>query len=98
MDNDTTPPPDALRRAADLLGGQSAVAAACGYNDRRHVWPWFSASRPIPGDKCAHIERATKGAVLVEELRPDLRWVRVADGSWPVQAGRPCLDVAPAEA
>lgn len=97
MLQDTNPPKDALRRAADLLGGQSGVATACGYSDRRHVWPWFNSDRRVPGDKCALIERAAKGAVTVEELRPDLAWLRVKDPAWPHPKGRPCIDVGMTE-
>lgn len=67
----------ALRRAAELLGGQAAIAAACGFNDRRHVWPWFNTDRRVPAEHCPAIERATreKGeAVLCEQLRPDVQW------------------------
>lgn len=31
---------------------------------------------------------------LAQELRPDVRWQRVADATWPHPAGRPCIDVA----
>lgn len=64
----------ALIRAAELLGGQAAVAAACGFNDRRHVWPWFNTSRRVPAEHCPAIEKATNGAVRCEELRPDVAW------------------------
>lgn len=93
MSQETNPSKDALRRAADLLGGQSGVAAACGYGDRRHVWPWFNSDRKVPGDKCAQIERAVRGEVSVEQLRPDLVWLRVPDTDWPHPLGRPCIDV-----
>lgn len=64
----------ALRRAAELLGGQAAVALACGFADRRHVWPWFNTDRRVPAEHCPAIERATGGAVRCEELRPDVQW------------------------
>lgn len=64
----------ALHRAAELLGGQAAVAAACGFSDRRHVWPWFNTARRVPAEHCPAIERATGGAVRCEELRPDVAW------------------------
>ena len=75
----------ALLRAAQVLGGQVGVARACGYDDRRHVWPWFNEpTRRIPADKCPDIEAATRAAaqergdpslvVLCEELRPDVKW------------------------
>ena len=74
MDEQPLPQRAALQRAADLLGGQSALALACGYEDRRHVWPWFNSARRVPAEKCPAIERATGGAVRCEELRPDVAW------------------------
>lgn len=67
----------ALHRAAEVLGGQAAVAAALGYDDRRHVWPWFNTDRKFPAEHCPALERATRAAgkpVLCEELRPDVAW------------------------
>jgi DNA-binding transcriptional regulator YdaS (Cro superfamily) len=74
----------ALRRAADVLGGQAALAAACGYTDRRHVWPWFNTDRRVLPEKCPLIERATRAKaaeannpsliVTCEELRTDVAW------------------------
>lgn len=79
-----------LQAAARIAGGQSALAAICGYEDRRSVWPWFNTDRLVPVDKCPPIEKAT--GVTVESLRPDLNWVRVKDREWPL--GKPLLDVA----
>src|SRR5688572_26318372 len=79
----------ALRRAAEVLGGQAALASACGYSDRRHVWPWFNTERRakdwrVPAEHCLAIERATREVakekcdptliVTCEELRPDVAW------------------------
>lgn len=74
----------AIERAARALGGQAALASACGFDDRRHVWPWFSTGRRVPAERCPAIERATriKAAaendpsliVTCEELRPDVPW------------------------
>jgi DNA-binding transcriptional regulator YdaS (Cro superfamily) len=96
---DTTKPSDALERATTVLTSQAAVAAACGYADRRNVSPWYTLGRPVPEDKCPLLERATaeKGQpVFCEELRPDLTWRRVADPSWPWHPkGKPLLDLTP---
>lgn len=54
----------------------------------------WRSERPVPADRCPDIERATGGAVTAEELRVDIRWVRVADSAWPHPSGRPCIDVA----
>lgn len=74
MDEHTTPEKAALRRAAEVLGGQAAIATLLGYQDRRNVWPWFNSDRPFPAEHCLVIERATNGAVRCEELRPDVQW------------------------
>ena len=74
MDDQESPSKQALRRAADALGGQAALASACGYSDRRHVWPWFNTDRRVPAEHCPLIERATGGAVTCEQLRPDVEW------------------------
>jgi DNA-binding transcriptional regulator YdaS (Cro superfamily) len=78
------PQKEALRRAAAALGSQTALALACGYADRRHVWPWFSTDRQVPAEKCPAIERATREkaaelnrpelVVTCEQLRPDVPW------------------------
>jgi DNA-binding transcriptional regulator YdaS (Cro superfamily) len=72
------------------LGGPTKVARMLGIK-APSVIGW--AGR-VPPDRCPHIERATEGAVTVEQLRPDVRWVRVPDPAWPHAAGRPCIDVA----
>ena len=74
---------EALDRAAISLGGQAPVASACGFADRRHVWPWFNTNRRVPAEHCPAIERATRAAhaadatkeiVTCEELRSDVAW------------------------
>ncbi|MGL5117563.1 MAG: helix-turn-helix domain-containing protein [Beijerinckiaceae bacterium] len=72
MKDQTTPGKDALRRAADLLGGQAALAELLGCKDRRNVWPWFNTDRKFPAEHCPLVERAT--GVTCEELRPDVQW------------------------
>lgn len=77
MNTNSSPEKVALLRAAGVLGGQVGVAEACGFGDRRHVWPWFNTERKVPAEHCPAIERATreKGApVRCEELRPDVAW------------------------
>lgn len=53
---------------------------------------WLLGTKPVPPERCALIERETEGEVRVEDLRPDVRWIRVPDRNWPT-AGRPCLDL-----
>lgn len=88
MDDDS-PERRALRRAAEVLGGQAALATACGFSDRRHVWPWLNTEKRsttwrVPAEHCPAIERATRERaaaegdpsliVTCEELRPDVAW------------------------
>lgn len=35
---------------------------------------WANGTRQIPAERCPEIEKATKGAVTCEELRPDVDW------------------------
>jgi len=75
------------------LGGVTAVARMLNIR-APSVSGW--AGR-VPQDRCPAIERASAGSVTCEELRPDVRWQRVADADWPHPAGRPCIDVAAPE-
>lgn len=83
MTTELTPERAALQRAADILGGQAALASVLGYGDRRNVAPYFSGGRRFPAEHCPAIERATKlraaddptvEPVMCEELRPDVPW------------------------
>lgn len=70
-----------------------AVAAAIGVNEQ-YLYQCLTRRRLTPPDRCPAIERATDGRVTCEELRPDVRWQRVPDPTWPHPGGRPCIDVA----
>lgn len=98
MDTPQTPEKRALQRAAELLGGQAGLASVLGYSDRRNVYPWFATDRAFPAEHCPTVERATKGVVTVEELRPAEQWARVKDKNWPHPKGRPVLDYAQTKA
>lgn len=71
------------------LGGAAAVARAL-----KLASPTVFAWRRIPERYCAELERWKKGRITAETLRPDVRWVRVDDPSWPHPKGRPLLDYA----
>jgi len=93
---DTTPEKAALRRAAEVLGGQAAMAAVLGYDDRRAVWHWFGTDRRFPAEHCPAIERATREKasaegdptliVTCEELRPDVAWSVLREQTSPSEA------------
>lgn len=85
MEQQQSPEKEALHKAARVLGGQASLAEACGYSDRRHVWPWFNdPKRRVLPEKCPLIEKATRRVaeergdqtlvVSCEELRPDVEW------------------------
>lgn len=81
---------------ATYLGAERGRAAAIAAAMRvpAVLLSQWKADRPVPAERCPDLERATGGAVTAEEARPDVRWVRVADETWPNPAGRPCIDVA----
>ena len=72
------------------LGGPTAVARLLGIK-APSVIGW--AGR-VPPDRCPAIERHAYPKVTCEQMRPDVRWLRVPDAEWPHPAGRPCIDVA----
>lgn len=79
-------------------GAQSQLAAQI-VAQPQLVWQWANRVKQVPADRCPAIERASDGACTCEELRPDLKWRRVADETWPWHAaGRPLLDLTPVEA
>ena len=75
-------------------GRQTELASKVGCQPQL-VWQWSRGVRPVPHERCPEIELATEGQVTCEELRSDLRWVRVACADWPHADGKPMLDVAP---
>jgi DNA-binding transcriptional regulator YdaS (Cro superfamily) len=71
MDQADAPAPIlALRRAVDLRRSQSALARDIGFT-QGSVWRWLNGTE-VPAKAAIAIEKATKGAVTKEEIRPDL--------------------------
>ena len=56
-----------------MLGGTTTLAAAAGVSAPT-AGEWIGGKRRVPLVRCSMIERATSGAVTVEELRPDVDW------------------------
>ncbi len=54
-------------------GRRSALARSIGVPPIL-VSQWVSRQRQVPAERCPDIERATKGAVRCEDLRPDVDW------------------------
>ena len=51
-----------LRRAIDLVGGQSALARAIN-SKQQNVWFWLNKSGRVPAEFVLPIEQATQGQV-----------------------------------
>jgi DNA-binding transcriptional regulator YdaS (Cro superfamily) len=64
---------DSIVAACAAVGGQAAMARLLGVTPAA-VGHWCSGVRQVPAERCPEIERATKGAVRCEELRPDVAW------------------------
>lgn len=56
------------RRAAELVGGISALARHLGVTNNT-IYAWRDK---IPAERCAAIEKATGGRITRQEMRPDL--------------------------
>ncbi len=82
---------NAIETACNIIGSQRALAASL-LVSAPTVNQWCSGERPIPVDRCPAIEHACRAEVRCEDLRPDIRWVRIPDAAWPHPAGRPLVD------
>lgn len=71
-------PIQALRKAVDLAGGQTALAkkinAIAGSElSQGHVWAWLNKeNRKVPAEFCHVISQITAGRISPTELRPDV--------------------------
>lgn len=70
-----------------------AAARSLGLNEQ-YLYQVLTGRRRAPVERYPGIERALLGAVTCEQLRPDVRWIRLPDPSWPHPSGRPAIDVA----
>ncbi|MCU1752174.1 transcriptional regulator [Pseudomonas sp. 6D_7.1_Bac1] len=70
-------PAEAVRKAAGILGSQTALA---GRLDVRAptVSQWCSGDRPVPAARAIQIEAFTNGEVKREELCPSFPWAEMA--------------------
>jgi DNA-binding transcriptional regulator YdaS (Cro superfamily) len=83
---------EALKRAAELCGGQASMAQRIGIqgpSPRATVWAWIDRGR-VPPEHCPAIERETDRAVMRWDLRPD-DWHRI----WPELIGADGAPAAP---
>lgn len=60
----------ALERAVEIAGGQSALAEKIG-KKQAHVAMWLKRGK-VPAEVCADIEGVTAGVVTRQALRPDV--------------------------
>ena len=60
---------EALERAVDLAGGQTALATALGVAQGR-IWNWLNRDQRVPAEMVIPIEEAT--GVSRHDLRPDI--------------------------
>ena len=62
-----------LDKACRLVGGQAALARILKVKPPT-VNQWLKLEKPIPARHCPNIERAVMGAVICEQLLPDVDW------------------------
>lgn len=53
------------------------------------VSQWKNRTRPVPAERCPSIEKATRGCVRCEELRPDVDWSYLRSTSLATEAEAP---------
>lgn len=61
----------AVIRAIDLAGGQSALARLCG-KKQQHVYNWLKRNKKIPSTEVIKVETALEGRLKRHEIRPDI--------------------------
>lgn len=96
MDTPESAEKASLRRAAEVIGGQAALAALLGYADRRNVSPWFLTDRRFPAEHCPAVEAETRRVaaekgdpamvVTCEQLRSDVAWAVLREQALPTKA------------
>lgn len=64
-------PINALGKAIELFQNPTRLAAAIGYSQHA-VWHALNRRRQVSARMAVAIERATKGKIRREELRPDI--------------------------
>lgn len=87
-------PQEALEKAIEVLGSQTAVAAAAGPDvETGHVYYWLNKAPEVPPRYCPGIERATreKGeTVFCEQLCPGTDWASVRSTLGPSEGEKSC--------
>jgi DNA-binding transcriptional regulator YdaS (Cro superfamily) len=78
---------EALKHAQHILGSQAALARAVGLAPQV-VSNWQRRGN-IPAEYCPAIEKATRGTVRCEDLRPDVDWAYLRATDCPVAGNLP---------
>lgn len=65
----TLTPLEALEKAVEIVGGQSAMARLCGVTQPT-VWYWLNCAKCLPAGHVLHVEAST--GVSRHLLRPDI--------------------------
>lgn len=72
----TLTPKKALEEAVSVMGGQTALAAACGpLVKQQHVWNWLNRSGRLPDQYALKVAAATKRKgreIPAEQLCPEM--------------------------
>lgn len=85
-------PFEALRKAVDVIGGQSALARICDVSQAA-VWKWLQSAKRLPAEHVLRVEAAT--GVSRHLLRPDI-YPREIDLAPPPSAyGEPYVECGP---
>lgn len=79
--------------ASDIVGSQVALASALGVS-KGAVSQWKDDERRVPAEHCPAIERATRGAVRCEDLRPDIDWAVLREQAAPLIPAEEARDAA----
>lgn len=70
-----------LAKAIDVVGSSAELARRLGVT-RAAVHQWGLPGRRVPAEHCPTIEKITDGALMCEDIRPDVEWaVLVARGA-----------------
>jgi DNA-binding transcriptional regulator YdaS (Cro superfamily) len=64
---------EAISKAAEVLGSKSNLARTLNVTPAM-VHQWERGIRQVAAEHCIEIERATRGAVRCESIRPDMDW------------------------
>ncbi len=64
---------NAINRACELVGGVGKLAVLAGVAVPT-ASQWCNGKRQVPAERCIVIERASKGVIRCEDLRPDVEW------------------------